>query len=167
MKNRGYIYLVAVILTLTSCGIYSFTGASISPDVKTVSIQYFPSYAPLAKPIISQQFTEALRDMFNSQTNLSLVAQNGDLSFEGAIVDYRTTPEAIQGNQVAALNRLTITVNVKFTNTKDPSQSFETSFSRFSFYSSTQNLSQVESGLVAEINNQLVQDIFNRSVSNW
>lgn len=165
---KKIVFAVAIFILANACSIkYSFTGASIPPDVKTVSIQFFKNNAPLASPTLSQSFTEALKDIFNSQTNLGLISSGGDLNFEGSITDYSTAPVAIQGNDAAALNRLTITVNVKFTNLKDEKQNFEQSFSRFSDYSSSQNLSSVEANLIRDINNQLVQDIFNRAVSNW
>jgi hypothetical protein len=159
-----------LLVLLAGCKMnYSFTGASISPDVKTVSIQYFPNFAPLAQPMVSQAFTEALRDIFLSQTNLNLVEKNGDLHFEGAITGYSTSPIAVQGGEFsqATLNRLSITVNVKFINNKDESQNFETSFTKYTDYNASQNLSAVESSLLKEINDQLVQDIFNKAVVNW
>ena len=146
---------------------YSFTGASIAEDVKTVSVKTFPSYAPLANANLSQTFTEALKDKFLSQTNLDLVASDGDLQFEGSITGYNVTSVAIQGNERAALNRLKITVKVKFTNTKDSDLDYESSFSRYTDYESSQNLASIEDGLIAEINDQLTQDIFNKAVSNW
>jgi hypothetical protein len=161
---------VMLILLASACKMnYSFTGASISPDVKTVSVSYFPNYAPLAQPLVSQAFTEALRDIFLAQTNLNLVERNGDLHFEGAITAYNTTPVAIQGGEIsqAALNRLSITVNVKFINTKNEDQNFEIAFTRFTDFDASQNLSAVESSLIKEINEQLVQDIFNKAVVNW
>ena len=102
-----------------------------------------------------------------SQTNLDQVKSNGDLQFEGYITDYRAIPTAIQGNEQAALNRLTITVKVKFVNIKDEKQSFETSFSRFSDYDSQKSLTTIESDLINEICGQLVDDIFNKAVINW
>ena len=170
LKNNCTCLIILFILVFTGCKAkYSFTGASIPVDVKTVSIQYFPNYAPLAQPILSQAFTEALRDIFLSQTNLNLIEKSGDLQFEGAITGYSTSPIAIQGNDVstASLNRLTITVNVKFINTKDENQNFESSFSKFTDYDASQNLSAVETVLIKEINDQLVQDIFNKAVTNW
>ena len=146
---------------------YSFTGASIAEDVKTVSVKTFQSYAPLANANISQTFTEALKDKFLSQTNLDLIAKDGDLRFEGAITGYNVTSVAIQGNETAALNRLTITVKVKFMNTKDKEADFEINFSRYLDYESSQNLASIEDGLITEINDQLTQDIFNKAVSNW
>ncbi len=157
-----------ICLVVVGCKVnYSFTGASIPEDVKTVSVKTFQSYAPLANANLSQTFTEALKDKFLSQTNLDLVAQDGDLRFEGSITGYSVTSVAIQGNETAALNRLTITVKVKFTNTKDDKLDYESSFSRYTDYESSQNLASIEDGLIAEINDQLTQDIFNKAVSNW
>jgi hypothetical protein len=167
MRNLSVIYLFLLSVIFTGCKVYSFTGASISPDVKTISIAYFPNQASLVQPSLSQVFTEKLRDKFISQTSLNQVTLNGDLQFEGAITDYTAMPTAIQGNEQAALNRLTITVNVKFVNTKDEKQSFQTSFSRFTDYDSRKNLASVEQELINEICNQLVDDIFNKAVINW
>jgi hypothetical protein len=146
---------------------YSFTGASISPDDKTVTVQYFPNNAPLIQPSLSQVFTEKLKDKFVSQTNLNLVNKGGDLYFEGAITGYDIKPMAIQGNDQAALNRLTITVSVKFVNKKDEKRSYETSFTRYTDYASTINLSTVEDDLIKDVTTQLVGDIFNKAFINW
>jgi hypothetical protein len=170
IKSVKIILPLLLLLVIVSCKVnYSFTGASISPDVKTVSIQYFPNYAPLAQPLVGQSFTEALKDIFLNQTSLNLVERNGDLHFEGAITAYNTTPVAIQGGEMsqASYNRLSITVNVKFINTKDEEQNFETAFTRFTDYDARRNLSEVETQLIKEINDQLVQDIFNKAVVNW
>ena len=157
-----------IILLLDSCKInYSFTGASIAPEVKTVSIQYFPNYAPLIQPTLSQTFTESLKDKFLSETNLILVDKLGDMNFEGAITGYSISPIAIQRNETAALNRLTITINVKFTNSKDEKQDFESAFTRYEDYESSLDLSSVEEDLIKQINNQLVEAIFNKAVVNW
>ena len=171
MKKAFSYYLLPLafcILAFSSCKVnYSFTGASVSPDVKTVSIQYFRNNASLAKATLSQSLTEALKDIFTSQTSLGIVSKDGDLNFEGEITNYATAPVALQSNDQAALNRLTITVNVRFTNIKDPKQKFETSFSRYADYSSSKSLTSVEDELIRQINDQLVQDIFNKAMINW
>lgn len=154
-------------ILLGGCGFYSFTGASISPEVKSVSIQQFPNIAAIVQPTLSQSFTQTLRDKFSSNTQLKLLSSGGDLNIEGEITSYTNQPVAIQGNQQAALNRLTITVKVRFTNTKDGKQSFESQFSRYRDYNSSLNFSSVESSLIEEINKELVEDIFNKSVVNW
>lgn len=171
--NYRLLFPVVMLLLFGGCKVkYSFTGASIAPDVKTVSIQYFTSFAPLAKPTYSQSFTEALRDIFVSQTNLSFVNKGGDLEFEGAVTSYSAAPIAIQGtgsnglNQ-AAQNRLSITIKVKFVNNKDDKQNFETTFTRFADFPSTSTLAAEEDRLIKEINTQLVQDVFNKAVINW
>jgi len=168
MFKKFVILILFISVGIYSCKVnYSFTGASIAEDVKTVSVKTFQSYAPLANANLTQSFTEALKDVFISQTNLDLVTRNGDLQFEGAITGYEITSVAIQGNETAALNRLTVTVKVKFTNTKDSKQDFESSFSRFADYESSLNIASIEDELIKDINDQLTQDIFNKSVSNW
>ena len=147
---------------------YSFTGASISPQVKTISIAYFSNNASFEVPTLSRSLTDALRDYFTSQTNLVLVDRNGDLNIEGSITDYSFRPMAIQGNETAAMNRLSITINVKFSNTKNEKQNFDNiSFTRYRDYQSSLSLSSIQDGLIKEINDELVQDVFNKSVVNW
>lgn len=171
MLRKLRINLVTLITPITfllaGCGVYSFSGASISPDIKSVSIDFFPNHAPIVQPSLSQSFTEKLKEKFVSQTNLRLVEKDGDLHFEGSITDYSTQPVAIQGTQTAALTRLTMTVSVKFTNAKDEKQNFETGFSRFYEYDSQKSLTEVEQNAIVELNKQLVDDIFNKAVSNW
>lgn len=162
-----YLMIVLPLWLLAGCGVYSFTGASISPEVETISIDYFPNKAPLIQPTLSQAFTDALKDKFINETNLDLVADNGDLHIEGEITEYSAQPQAIQGNEIAALNRLKITVKVKFINKYDEKQNFESSFSRFQDYESALTLAEVEETLIQQINEELVQDIFNKAVVNW
>jgi hypothetical protein len=159
--------LLLLALLLNACGTYTFTGASIAPEIKTISIATFPNKAPLVNPTLSNEFSDKLKDKFIGQTTLNLVPSGGDLSIEGQIIDYRTQPVAIQGDETAALNRLTITINVKFTNSVEPTRSYETTFSRFAEYSSSTPLASVESALVNLINEALVEDIFNKAVVNW
>lgn len=154
-------------LFLAGCGVYSFTGASIPPEAKTISIAYFVNNAQYIEPTLSQSLTDALRDRFLAQTDLDFITVDGDLQIEGSITDYSTRPVAIQGDQTAALNRLTVTAKVKYTNTLEPSKDFETSFSRFMEYPSSQDLSVVKDDLISQINEMLVDDIFNKAVVNW
>ncbi|MEI6434474.1 MAG: LptE family protein [Bacteroidota bacterium] len=161
-------FTMALLLVMPACRVsYSFTGASISSNVRTVTILYLPNNAGLVVPTLSRTITDALKDYFTSQTNLVLVDRNGDLLLDGAITQYSVVPVAIQGNETAAMNRLTVVVNVKFTNKTDPKQNWESSFSRYQDYSSSYNLSSVQDGLIREITDQLVQDIFNKAVVNW
>lgn len=168
--------MVKNVLQIGSCGMllflliackvnYSFTG--ISTDAKSVSIQFFENYAPLAPPTFSQEFTEALKDIFLQQTNLQLLKDQGELQFEGEVTDYRTEPVAITGDEQTALNRLSITVKVRFTNTLKDDQNFERTFTRFEDYDSSVSLSSVEDELVDNILDQLTQDILNAAIGDW
>lgn len=168
MKPFKTFGLIVCYLLLNSCRIgYSFDGISIPEQAKTVSVTYFSNFASLAPPTYSQTFTEALRDKFASQTNLSLTDEDGDLQFEGSIRSYTTAPVAVQTNDQASLNRLTVSVSVNFTNTMDESKNFESSFSRFADFESSQNLADIETKLIEEVNDQLIQDIFNKAFNNW
>src|SRR5665647_177545 len=167
--KKSIIFLVLVLLTFTfqSCGFYSFTSASLPPEVKTISVQYFPNKAPMVQPMLSKNITEALQDKFRSESRLSVTQRNGDLAIEGEITGYDTQPIAIQGNQIAAMNRLSITVNVRFRNRFDEKANYESSFSRYRDYVSSKSLSSAESSLLPVMIEELVQDIYNKSVANW
>lgn len=169
MQRKLWFFLVVLGFVFSACTIkYSFTGASIPPGTETVSVSNFPNMAPLVNPMLSNTLTEALKDKFMTQTSLQLIQQNGDLQFEGSIVEYQTKPMAIQaGSDQAAQNRLTISIKVKFTNRNDPKADFDTRFTRYSDYDSNNNLQDVEDGLVDEIVEQLIDDIFNKAVVNW
>jgi len=172
MKRRSKIpILLTVILTaivFTSCKIsYSFTGASIAPNVKTFMVDFFPNRAKLVNPNLSQQFTEGLQDKLIRQTSLSQITESGDLEFSGQIARYDVVPINISKGDLAAQNRLTIEVKVKFTNNKDHEQDWEKTFSAFEDFDSNNSLSTVEDGLVPEIIKKLTDDIFNASIANW
>ena len=158
--------ILALALICQACGIYSFSGASIPAEAKTVSVDYFPNHAQLVNPMLSNNLTNALRDAMTNQTTLDMVESGGDLAFEGEITDYRTTPVAITG-QTAAMNRLTISVKVRFTNRIDDTKDFEQSFSRYEDYPSDQELTSVQESLTSSIIEQLVEDIFNKALVNW
>ncbi|HNR41177.1 MAG TPA: LptE family protein [Bacteroidales bacterium] len=172
IEMRQGIYVIAIILLIPvlfhGCKVtYSFSGASISPEVKTISIQYFQNRASLVQPALSQNLTDALIDKCKSQTSLSFVNGLGDVNFEGEITDYNTRPLTVSADAQAAVNRFTITVRVEFTNAVDPDLSYEQTFSRFEDYDSALDLSQVEDELSRKIIEMIVEDIFNRAFVNW
>lgn len=141
--------------------------SGIPAEAKTISVAFFQNNAPLANPTLPQRFTEKLRDMMSSQTRLALKQSGGDLHFEGFISDYTVAPVAIQSGDQAAMNRLTITVFVKYSNRFDKTKDFEQSFTRFNDFSASESLSSVENSLMEEINRQLSEDIFNKAFNNW
>lgn len=167
MKKIHTLLILTIAFLLTGCGVYSFTGASIPAEAKTVSVAYFPNNANLVQPMLSSVMTNTLRDYFMNQTSLAEVENNGDLAIEGEITGYSTSPTAITGDQTAALNRLTITVNVRFFNKYDESKNFEQKFSQYEDYSSTLDLNAVQDQLMETIAEKLCEDIFNKAVVNW
>lgn len=167
-KNLFHIFFLIITIVVTSCRInYSFTGASLSPEMKTVNVQFFANQAPMFQPTISNVFTEALKDKLTSQTTLELITNSADLDFQGEISNYATSPIAIQGNETAALNRLSISVHVKFTNAKNPKLNFDKTFTEFADYESTKTLNSVEGDLIQQITDKLTEDVFNAALSNW
>lgn len=162
-----FVLLVIISMMLSSCGVYSFTGASIPPEAKTVSVQYFPNRSLLIEPTLSPIFTNILRDKFTSQTNLEMIERNGDLAIEGEIIDYKITPVAIQADQTAAQNRLTIVINARFTNKFEPDKDFETKFTQFFDYESGTDLNDIKGQLIDDLSANLAQDIFDKAVINW
>ncbi len=165
-KAKIAVLVLALAFIFHGCGIYSFSGASIPAEAKTVSVDYFPNHAQLVNPLLSNNLTNALRDAMTNQTTLDMVESGGDLSFEGEITDYKTMPVAITG-QTAAMNRLTITVRVRFSNRIDDTKDFEQTFSRYEDYPSDQDLNSVQESLTTTIVDQLVEDIFNKALVNW
>jgi len=162
------VFVFTCVLLPTACRMsVSLTGGTVDPRAKTVAVNTFPNNASLINPTLSQSFTTALKDKIQGQTPLTIVSGRGDYEIEGEITNYSVSPVAIQGNEQAAMNRLTITVRVRFTNTFDETQNFDQSFTRYADYSSTQNLSSVESNLVSTISEALTDDIFNKAFVNW
>ena len=153
-----------ILFLFKGCGIYSFTGASIDPKIKTIAIRYFPNRAEIIVPTLSQQFTDALIEKFRSQTKLRLVNGSADVVFEGEITGYYTQSGAIQANDRPARNRLTITIRVRYTNNIKPEESFEQSFNRYEEYGSTENITSAQ---IVSIIDQLTEDIFNKAFVNW
>ena len=170
-RGRGKCALLLAALVTAGCGVtikYSLSGASIPPDAKTFSVAYFPNNATMVSPILSSTLTEALVDMFTRRTRLMQVDEGGDFAFEGEIVNYTSTTASVSGSsETALLNRLTITVNVRFTNAVDESMSWKKTFSAFEDFDSSKLLNEIEGELIPQIVDKLVTDIFQASASNW
>lgn len=162
------ISLMVTAFIVHSCGIYSFTGTSIQPDVKTVTVNYFEYTALKVNPSLSNQMTEAVQEKFRKLTKLEQVDMDGDLEILGAVTGYDVKATAIGANEQAAQNRLTVNVKVTFINRKYPEDNFEDKgFSAYADFDAMQSLDAVESTLCEEIVEKLCEDIFNATVANW
>lgn len=171
-KSIAYIMmalsLAVTALIVYSCGIYSFTGTSIQPEVKTVTINYFEYKALKVNPSLSNQMTEAMQDKFLKLTKLEQVEMEGDLEIIGAITGYDVKATAVTANESVAQNRLTVTVKVSFVNRKFPEDNFDDkSFSAYQDFDAMQSLESVEATLCEDIVEQLCEDIFNATVAQW
>lgn len=173
--KRNILSYIGVVVALAvtafivhSCGIYSFTGTSIQPDVKTVTINYFEYQALKVNPSLSNQITEALQEKFLKLTKLELVDMDGDLEITGAVTGYDVKATAVTANEVAAKNRLTVNVKISFVNRKYPEDDLpDKSFSAYADFDATNSLDAVESDLCDQIVEQLCDDIFNATVARW
>ena len=172
MKKILSVILLVLSLSVTafilrSCGIYSFSGTSIQPDVYTVNIHYFEYKALRVNPTLSNDLTEALKDQVRRLTRLEQVDEGGDLDIVGEIIGYDVKAMGVTADEVAAQNRLTVNVKIYFTNNKYPEDNLEQSFSAYADFDATQSLDAVESSICEEIIDQLVEDIFNATVAQW
>ncbi len=162
-----FILFLSTIFSINSCKYYNFTGTG-KIDAKTFQVNYFQNNAELIEPGIERDFTLALQDLIQNQTNLNLVTSGGDLRYEGEITGFRISPMTATADQRTAQNRLTFTVNVRFTNMKKEEDNFEKPFSFFYDYPANNQL--VGATLAAakqEIFERITQDIFNESLAKW
>ena len=167
MKKLILIFCSVLLLTLQSCGLYSFTGADTG-NAETFQVNFFQNNADLVEPGIDRAFTISLQDLIQNQTSLSLVNNNGDLIFEGEIIEYYISPMSATAQNTAAQNRLTITVNVRYYNTLEPEKDFENRFSFFYDYpAQTQLVGAALETALDEIYTRLTQDIFNAALTDW
>ncbi|MFC7774248.1 LptE family protein [Flavobacterium sp. GCM10027622] len=167
MKKTYYIVVASLFFLLNSCSVYNFTGTS-KIDAKTFQVNYFQNVSELVEPGIDRDFTLRLQDLIQNQTNLNLTTTDGDLVYEGEIVDYRISPMTATADLTAAQNRLTISVNVRFSNKNKPEENFEKRFSFFFDYAGDQQLTgtQLRTAL-DEIFERITQDIFNDTLAKW
>lgn len=169
MRHIKFIMAFAVLLTLGGCTVaYNFTGTSGSINAKTFQVNYFQNNADVIEPGIERQFTQRLQNLIQNQTNLSITNSGGELLYEGEITQYRISPMTATADQKAAQNRLSITVNVRFTNKNNEKDDFEKPFSFYYDFPGTDLPSgSVLSTALDEIFERITQDIFNASLAKW
>ena len=167
-KQLQIIFLFLLIGSITvACGAYSFKGSTLSADLKTIAISNFTLAAAGGPANLGNTITEKLKEYYQRNTQLKLKATNPDLQLEGSVVGYDLTPQAPTSQDKAGLNRLTITIQVKFSNNKDEEKNFDQNFSFYADFNQNQTLSQVESKLIPIILDQIILDIFNKSAGDW
>jgi hypothetical protein len=167
-RNLRFLVVGLAFLSLTSCGFYSLSGVTLPADVKTFQVDYFGYQATLVEPGIERTFTLDLQDLIQDQSRLSLVTRNGDYLYQGEITRFYIAPMTATANSTASQSRLTIEINLRFTNTKIDEESFEKKYSFFYDYSANIQLqgSALETALEV-IYEQITQDIFNDTLAKW
>lgn len=166
----GVLILLMGLVGLTGCKFisYSFNETSIAADVSSITINYFDNKAQKVNPSLSNTLTEAVNDKFRKLTRLNIIPMDGDLEIVGEITGYDVKPTAITAEEIAAMNRLTVSVRIAFINRKHPEEDFENkTISAYADFSSERSLDEVESTLVDEIVEKLVEEIFNSTVAQW
>jgi hypothetical protein len=168
MINYIKAVLFLVLISLSGCSVHvTLSGASIDENLKTFSVQYFNNRAAIVNPILSQKFTELLKERIMNESRLQLVSGVGDVDFSGEITGYSIRPMAIKEDAVSAQSRLTVTVKVRFQNKKSPQKNWESSFSAYQDFASERNITEVEGELTSLIIDQLTENIFNKAFSDW
>jgi hypothetical protein len=169
MMLKRFLSVFIPLLVLSGCTVsYKFNGASIDYNsVKTISVQDFPIQATLVYAPLSSKFTEGLKDLYLRQTKLRMVKKEGDLQLDGEIVGYELTPMATKADGYASETKLTVTINVRFINTKKPSENFEQRFSAYQTFPSSSMLEDVQDTLLEDIIKEITESIFNKTVANW
>jgi len=169
MKALHLLILIAGCLLLSpGCKVnVSLNGASIPPDIESCTVDLFSNQAPLVVPSLASTLTEGLKNKIQSNSNISLKSSGGDVEFRGTITGYQVSPLAAQANETAALNRLTVTVSVDYTDNKNDKNNWSQSFSRYADFSSSTDLNAVQGQLIDEISKELDDDIFNKAFLNW
>ena len=159
---------VLIAFLFVGCSVrMTLSGASIDENLKTFSVQYFNNRAAIINPLLSQKMTELLKDRIMSESRLTLVDGIGDVDFSGEITGYTIRPMAIKEDAVSAQTRLTIRIKVRYQNRKDPQKNWESSFSAYQDFASERNITEVEGELTSLIIDQLTENIFNKTFSDW
>ena len=167
MKHLYSIFCFVFLFAFSSCSIYNFTGTG-KIDAKTFQVNYFQNNADLIQPGIERTFTLQLQEIIQNQTNLNLVQTGADLAYEGEITGYNISPMTATADQKAAQNRLTININVRYTNKKKDSDDFEKTFSFFYDYPAKEQLTgSILNNALKEIFERITQDVFNESLAKW
>lgn len=165
---RSLLAISFILVALSACKVYSFTGASINPNIKTISVQYISDKSGNSPATASDIFTNTLKEKMLNATSLSFVNNGGDVEFDGFISSYNYSIQAPTGTLTSDLRRITMQVSITYINNIEEESGFETqNFSRFADYPVDEDLSSVEENIIREISEQLADDIFNKAFVNW
>lgn len=165
-KLMVYLMVLTALVSCKSCG-YSLSGINIPADVKSISVQFFPNKAQLVNPVLSQKFTEQLKDKFLKETSLTLINSNGDYRLSGEIVNYRIEPAAVNSATGTAKNKFTMSVKVVFECPTHKDLNFNEEFTKFTQFDASDNFQAIENTLSEDLSKQIIQEVFNKVALKW
>lgn len=165
--NKITFVFACIFLSSCLCGRYDMKGVNIPEDVETFSVDLFSNRATIVNPNLAIGFTEKLKTKFQTQTKLGLVQSAGDYEFSGSITEYKIEPVILQNNNAASKNRLTIAISVSFACQKHPEKNQVKTYTFYSDFDASANFSSIEDALVAEITDNIVQQIFSAVALDW
>lgn len=168
-RTKVLIICSTLLLLMASCSIsYKFNGANINyQTTHSISVADFPNNAPMVNPLLSNALTEGIRDLYQRQTRLQILRKGGDLELEGEIVGYDIAQGAIGADSYASESKLTIRVNVHFTNNIYPEDSFDKTYSASQTFDASRLLTDVQDELCAIIIQEIAENIYNDTVAKW
>lgn len=160
---------MTILITAAGCRIsYKFNGAALDYTVyKTIHVSEFPIRAALVYPPLQQTFENELLDYITRNTRLQTIDGASDLQMEGEITGYNLSPQAVTEDAYASKTRLSITVRVKYTDTKNEKNDIDQSFTAYRDFDSSELLTDVQDELCQQISKELVELIFNATLGNW
>ncbi|MEY2760638.1 MAG: hypothetical protein RLZZ96_538 [Bacteroidota bacterium] len=156
---------LGILFILSSC--YSFKGASLDPNLKTIEISNIRMETAGGPANLSLEINEKLKEYFQRNTSLKITNKNPDLQIEGSIIGYELTPQAPTGDDKAGLNRLTLTIQFRLINRLDEDKNFEQEFSFYQDFPQNQTLPQVEKEIIPKLVDQIILDLFNKIAGDW
>ena len=172
ISKRVWAYSLTLLLLIVcnGCGVYSFSGSTLPADIRTFSIQNFENSTGEGPANLTQLVTNNFKTFYQRNTNLNLVQRDGDLQLEGQIVSFTYTPAAIQREgvqDIAGLNRLTLGIQVRYKNEKDPEKNFDRLFSISQDFQQDRDVTQITASEIDKLTERLITDVFNKTVADW
>lgn len=169
------LFFILALCSLTSC--YTFTGASLHKDIKTIQINEFMDNSALKNPTLAQQFYIDVQNRFLQRTTLKGTKQNPDILIEGEIIDYNpSSPATVSSSSVQGVtgnvnqtsqNKMTISVKVHYENKIEPQKNFDRTYTDEATYSSDLDINQIEERQIKIVTERIINKIFNDIIADW
>jgi hypothetical protein len=160
---------VGVCSLFGGCGYYSFTGASVPSHLNTIAIPTAEDNTASPITTLSDELTRRLTERLVGQTRLSLQPEQeeADAVLISRIDRYTNQPAAVGAQDLAELNRVTITVSVTYMDQVEDQELLQRSFSSFADYNPAEAGLDGEVRAVQQVLDDIADDIFTAATSNW